>query len=98
MLETTIKFHFEASITPARGELSEVFRLVVSTYGKEKALRNAISRAQNGSAATPGSLQWFNQAAHSIDAVITAQDVREAFLLVNPLLRRLLRPPAVPGS
>lgn len=98
VLETTIKFHFEASATPASRELSEVFKLVASTYGKEKSLRNAISRVQNGPASTPGSIQWFNQAAHSIDAVITAQDVRDAFLLVNPLLRRLLRPPASPGT
>lgn len=98
VLETTIKFHFEASPTPASRELSEVFKLVESTYGKEKPLRNAINRIKNGPATTPGSIQWFNQAAHSIDAVITAQDVREAFLLVNPLLRRLLRPPASQGT
>lgn len=98
VLETTIKFHFEASATPASRELSEVFKVVASAYGKEKQLRAAISRVQNGSASTPGSIQWFNQAAHSIDAVITAQDVRDAFLLVNPLLRRLLRPAASPGT
>lgn len=93
VFETTVKFHFEASASPATGELSQAFKLVASTYGKEKALRQPIGRIESGQASTPGSIQWFNLAAHSADVVITAQDVREAYRVINPVLRRLLRPP-----
>ncbi|MEO7285925.1 MAG: hypothetical protein ABI140_03295 [Jatrophihabitantaceae bacterium] len=98
VLETTIKFHFEAAAVPVTGELSQVFKLVASTYGKEKALRQPIGRIESGQASTQGSIQWFNLAAHSADVVITAQDVREAFRTVHPVLRRLLRPPASSAS
>lgn len=92
VLEATIKVHFEGSPTPATGELSAVFRIVVQSYGTEKSLRSTISAIQSGNTHKQGSIQWFNQIAHSADASVTAEDVRQAWKLVNPILRRLLRP------
>lgn len=97
VLETTIKFHFEGTATPASGQLAETIKVVVTTYGNAKSLRHSISRIQSGGTTTPGSVQWFNLASHSADLVVDAQRVHEAFGLLEPLLRHLLRPP-VDGS
>lgn len=93
VLEATIKVHFEGSATPATGELSAVFKVVAQTYGSEKTLKSTIGAIQSGNAHKHGSIQWFNLIAHSADASVTAEDVRQAWKVVNPLLRRLLRPP-----
>ena len=45
-----------------------------------------------------GSIQWFNLIAHSADASVSADDVRQAWKVVNPLLRRLLRPSSQASS
>lgn len=94
VLETTIKFHFEGTATPAVGQLSETIKTVVSAYGQVRALKHSIGRIQSGGDATPGSVQWFNLASHSADLVVDAKQVHQAYGLVEPLLRHLLRPPA----
>ena len=101
VLESTIKLHFENSPTPVSGELSTVFKQVVASYGKEKALKATIGAIQSGNVHKQGSIQWFNLIAHSADAAVTADDVRQAWKVVNPLIRHLLRqqvqsPPATP--
>ena len=98
VLEATIKVHFEGSPTPATGQLSDVFKRVVQAYGQEKSLKSGISAIQSGNAHKHGSIQWFNLIAHSADASVSADDVRQAWKVVNPLLRRLLRPPSQTSS
>lgn len=97
VLEATIKVHFEGSATPVTGELSAVFKQVDQTYHSEKSLKSTITAIQSGNAHKHGSIQWFNLIAHSADAAVTADDVRQAWKVVNPLLRRLLRPPTNPA-
>jgi hypothetical protein len=98
VLETTIKFHFDGTDTPASGQLSETFKVVVTAYGREKALKHSIGRIQSGGTSVPGSAQWFNLASHSVDLIVGTQQVREAFALIEPVLRRLLRPPDDPSA
>lgn len=93
ILEATIKVHFEGSATPPTGELNAVFKHVAHSYGQEKSLKSSIGIVQSGNADKHGSIQWFNLIAHSADASVSADDVRQAWKVVNPLLRRLLRPP-----
>lgn len=92
ILETTIKVHFEASATPVSGELNAVFKQVSQSYGQEKSLRSVISAIQSGGTQKHGSIQWFNLLAHSANDSVGAEDVRQAWKVVNPLLRHLLRP------
>lgn len=98
VLETTIKFHFEGTPTPVSGELRQVFPQVTSTYGTDKPLRYSISRVQSGNADVSGSVTWFNTVSHNAEMVVDAQGVRDAYSLVEPILRRLLRPPADSGE
>ncbi|ORA58442.1 hypothetical protein [Mycobacteroides franklinii] len=97
VLESTIKVHFESSATPVSGELSAVFRQIDQSYGQIKALRATISAIQSGNAHKHGSIQWFNLTAHSADASVTAEDVRQAWKVVSPLLRHLLRQSVQPS-
>lgn len=91
VLEATTKVHFEGDPTPATGQLSDAFKHVVQAYGQEKSLKSTIATIQSGNAHKHGSIQWFNLIAHSADASVSADDLRQAWKLVNPLLRRLLR-------
>jgi hypothetical protein len=94
VLETTIKFHFEGTATPAVGPLGETMKVVVAAYGKTKSLQHSINRIQSGGTGLPGSAQWFNLTSHSADLVVDAKQVHMAYGLLEPLLRHLLRPPA----
>ena len=95
VVESTIKFHFEGTATPATGELGPCMALVKVTYGSGRSpVKSAISRVHSADVKTPGSVHWFNDVCHSSDAVTTADTVRDAFKLVHPLLRLLLRPPS----
>jgi hypothetical protein len=90
VFEMTIKWHFEANPTPASGQLRDTFKSVVTAYGKKpKALNGAIRAIESGR--QPGSIEWFNAAAHDFNAGIPATDVRQAWERVNPVLRHLLR-------
>jgi len=95
VLETTIKYHFESTATPAVGELKPSVGVLVGAYGSDKPLKASIGKIQSGNASTPGSVQWFNLVCHSADTVVTAKDVRDAFKVLEPVLRRLLRPAGV---
>lgn len=97
VLESTIKVHFESSPTPVSGELSSVFKQVAQSYGQERALKATINAIQSGNVHKHGSIQWFNLIAHSADASVTADDVRQAWKVVNPLLRHLLGRPSQPA-
>ena len=97
VLESTIKIHFEGSSTPVSGMLKEAFKQVELSYGKDKGLKATISTIQSGNVQKYGSIQWLNLIAHSADATVSADDVRQAWKVVNPLLRHLLRPPASPA-
>ena len=93
VLETTIKYHFEGSPTPVSGELKEVFKQVVSSYGHVRgASQGSINKIFSGPITASGTIAWFNGVAHNADAVVKAQDVRDAFRLLHPVLRLLLRP------
>lgn len=92
VLEATIKVHFEGSPIPATGQLSDVFKHVAQAYGREKSVKSTIDTIQSGNAHKHGSIQWFNLIAHSADASVSPDDVRQAWKVVNPLLRYLLRP------
>lgn len=96
VLEAMIKWHFEGTATSVSGELKAVFQQVATTYGGVKALRNSINTVSSGNGHKPGSITWFNLVAHSADISVTPSDVRQAWALVNPVIRQLLRPP-VPG-
>lgn len=94
VLETTIKFHFEGSATPATGQLADSFKVAMSAYGKEKPIQHSMNRVQSAQSSTAGSIAWFNLVCHSADMVIDHKDVRAAYRLVEPILRRLLLPHA----
>lgn len=93
VLETTIKHHFAQSGAPRSGDLSDVFKLVVASYGSVKALKAPISIISSGGVSKEGSLQWFNVLTHSADIVVTPDNVRNAWKTVNPVIRRLLEAP-----
>lgn len=92
VLEATIKWHFDGSNPPASGMLNDVFPSVVSTYGKQRALRDSINTINSGAATKPGSIRWFNAAAHNPNLEVKADAVRSAYALIQPVLIRLLKP------
>lgn len=99
VLESTIKWHYEASGTRAHGELKQVFGRVKDDYSGDKALKSAIGKVHSGGAAQPGSITWFNGIVHDGDAAPSESEVRAAWDLINPLLRHLLRQaPAIGAS
>ena len=92
VLEATIKWHFAGSASPVSGMLSQVFPEVEKAYGKQRAVRDTINTMKSGSASKPGSINWFNAAAHNPDMEVKAAEVRSAYSLVQPVLIRLMRP------
>jgi len=92
VLEATIKWHFEGTATPVSGMLSQVFPTVVNKYAKQRQFRDSINAISSGSATKPGSINWFNAAAHNPHLAVTPEDVRSAYSLVQPVLIRLMRP------
>ncbi|PDQ36531.1 MAG: hypothetical protein B5766_00360 [Candidatus Lumbricidophila eiseniae] len=92
VLESTIKIHFESSSAPVTGQLASVFKQVSAYYGHNKALNSPIGTISSGDVNKQGSIAWFNMIAHSADAIVTGDDVRMAWRVVNPVLRRLLLP------
>lgn len=92
VLEATIKWHFEDTATPISGMLSQVFPTVVSAYATQRPYKDSINAIKSGPAAKPGSVNWFNAAAHNPNLAVMADDVRAAYSLVQPVLIRLMRP------
>lgn len=93
-LESTIKIHFENTDKPATGELKSAFARVEETYKSQKSLKSTINTIKSGGEDKPGSITWFNLIAHNAEATVDSKGVRQAWKVVNPLLRRLLRPPS----
>jgi uncharacterized membrane protein YgcG len=91
VLETTIKWHFEGTATPVSGTLGDIFPTVASAYGKQRSLRDTVNTIQSGGVNKPGSVKWFNGRSHNPDLEVKEADVRSAYALVQPLLRRLMR-------
>lgn len=98
VLESTIKWHYEASGTRAHGELKQVFARVKADYSGDKALKSAIGKVDSGGASQPGSITWFNGIVHDGDAAPSESEVRAAWDLINPLLRHLLRQAPASGA
>jgi hypothetical protein len=98
LLETTIKTHFETGGKSVNGELKECFKSVKSVYGSQKALKYPINLIESGGTDKPGSIQWFNVLAHSVDIQVGADDVRTAYSNLEPVLRRLLQPADGPSQ
>lgn len=92
VLEATIKWHFDGSTPPVGGTLSEVFPTVANTYSGQRALRDSINTIGSGAVTKPGSIKWFNAAAHNPNLEVKAEAVRSAYALVQPVLIRLLKP------
>jgi uncharacterized membrane protein YgcG len=98
VLESTIKWHYEASGARVNGLLKEAFTRVKDDYGSDKALKWAIGKVHSGGASQPGSITWFNGIVHDGDAAPSEAEVRAAWDVINPLLRHLLRQAPAPGS
>lgn len=92
VLEATIKWHCAGTTQPATGMLGDVFGQVVKSYGGQRSLKDSINAIRSGPTTKPGSINWFNAAAHNPDIAITPADVRSAYAMVQPVLIRLLRP------
>lgn len=98
VLESTVKWRYEASGNRVHGELKQVFAHVKDDYSGDKALKTAIGKVDSGGSTDPGSITWFNGIVHDGDAAPSEAEVRAAWDLINPLLRHLLRQPPSPGS
>jgi len=92
VLEATIKWHFDGSKPPVSGMLSDVFPTVATTYGRQRPLKDSINAINSGAATKPGSISWFNAAAHNPNLEVKVEDVRSAYALIQPVLIRLLKP------
>lgn len=96
VVESTIKHHYTSRGNhQVSGMLSQVVPQVAADYGKLKALARSIQLLQNGLAPKdrPGSGSWFNAASHDPVMVIDAQQVRNAWQELEPLVRFLLQTP-----
>lgn len=96
IIEASIKFHFSRlpQSKNVSGELGPVMRVVKETYGKEPSLRNVIDLLNNNSSnpLRPGSLRWFNNAAHDANFSVREQEVRDAWQQVEPIIQFMLKP------
>lgn len=92
VLEATIKWHFDGSTPTVSGMLNEVFPHVAKAYGGQRAYRDSINAITSGAVTRPGSIKWFNAAAHNPGLAVTEGDVRAAYSLIQPVLIRLMKP------
>lgn len=94
VVESTIKHHYTSrGNLQVSGMLSQVVPQVATDYGTTKTLVRSIQLLQNSLAPKdrPGSGSWFNAASHDPVMVINAQQVREAWQELEPLVRFLLQ-------
>lgn len=90
VLETTIKFHFTRDKYEVSGQLSDVMKYVTDCYQKNpKRISQAVRTI--GSGTKPGSITWFNLAAHHQDATVDGEEVLAAWREITPLLGFLLQ-------
>ena len=73
--------------------LSFVADKLMDDYGKDGRVSPGIDRLKNAknTGGKPGSGQWFNQIAHNANFPISAQDVRDAWQAMMPLVRFLVQ-------
>lgn len=96
VVESTIKHHYTSRGNhQVSGTLSQVVPHVANDYGRTRALARSIQLLQNAIAPRdrPGSGTWFNAASHDPVMVIDAQQVRNAWQELEPLIRFLLQGP-----
>ncbi|MGL5867177.1 MAG: hypothetical protein ACRCYX_15140 [Dermatophilaceae bacterium] len=100
VVESLIKHHYtRRGDTTVAGMLSQVVPRVAKDYGSTKSLERSIRLLQNSLAPKdrPGSGSWFNAAGHDPAMVIEAQQVRDAWQELQPLVQFLLQQaPATP--
>jgi hypothetical protein len=92
VLETTIKQRLETTVPKPTGELNQVFPAVQLAYAADRSLMRAMNQIASGKVDKAGSITWFNHIVHDADCEITDKEVRAAWNLVVPVLRRLLQP------
>ncbi|MDQ0648539.1 hypothetical protein QFZ53_002735 [Microbacterium natoriense] len=100
VVEASIKWHFAERGTPVSGELGRVMNDVHKAYGSRRPLKNVIDllRDDSGKYIRPGSLRWFNMAAHDANHAMDAQSVRDAWQNVEHFIGFMLTPaPAAPS-
>ena len=100
VVEASIKWHFAERGTPVSGELGRVMNDVHKAYGSRRPLKNVIDllRDDSGKNVRPGSLRWFNMAAHDANHAMDAQSVRDAWQNVEHFIGFMLTPvPAAPS-
>ncbi len=102
VLESAIKEHYAIRTGPSvAGTLGSVMTQVTADYGQHGHLTHSIStinRTKRGASTTPGTGEWFNLVAHSVNIDVKQEQVHEAWRAVFPLVRFLLQHPSPNGS
>ncbi len=97
VIEAAIKEHYAVPVGVAmRRQLSDVMADVTRDYGSTGSLSHAIStinRTGRGAEQVPGSGEWFNRIAHTVDMPVDGPAVHKAWRAVYPLVRYLLERP-----
>lgn len=98
VLESAIKEHYGiASGQAVRRQLSDVMQDITRDYASIGTLAHGIStvnRTGRGADQVPGSGEWFNLVAHTVDMPVDGRQVHQAWRVVFPLVRFLLERPA----
>ena len=90
IVETTVKYYMDARGVSTSGTLKQMLLALGKAEEKDKALMACITQVDSGGSEKPGSVAWFNVGMHSPDRALFAEEVHKAWMLVEPLLRRLL--------
>jgi hypothetical protein len=97
IVESSVKHHYTSQgIRTVSGMLGEIVPRLAKDYGRVRSLARSIQLLQNGISPKdrPGSTSWFNAASHDPVMVIDAQQLRDAWQELEPLVQFLLDPPA----
>ncbi|BCN51260.1 hypothetical protein RE9416_45610 [Prescottella equi] len=98
VLEAAIKEHYGIKYGPeVSGTLGKVMEKVTSDYASNGTLSHAIStinHTKKGASTKPGTGEWFNLVAHSVNIDADGTQVHQAWRVVLPLVRFLLQPSA----
>lgn len=97
VIEAAIKEHFAQRSETVSGELGRAINPLFRDYSKERSISQAVNLLKGGRGIGPGSLTWFNAAAHSMHVTISVAEIHQAWREMLPLLRFLLEPP-VPAN
>jgi hypothetical protein len=98
VIESSIKYHYAClGNNKVSGMLGQVVPQLATDYRKKlRSLERPIDLLQNAISprSGPGTGDWFNQASHNPHMAIEAQQVRDAWQELEPLVRFLLQPRA----